>query len=416
MRFGFNLTDDARRKLLSYWNIYTFFNTYACIDNPDIVSFKPSETDFTFADKWLIESVNNFIANSDLNYANDKCFVIVKDFEKLIDDISNFYIRSNRKRFWKSENKQDQMTAYWCLYYAIKSLAQVMTPITPFISEHIWQNLVREIEKDESECIMLAGYPQKIYAKHFEGIIAQVDIAREIISQAQRLRNENNLKVKQPLRTLFVSGDESTIKVLQNLGDIIKEELNIKQIEKIEDESKFNDEFLTVNFKKAGAVLKGEVQLLKNALLNASVSQMEEYVKEYKQGKVNVDKFADLDSELFNLEKKAKKEFVISHENGITVALDITIDDELIMEGLYREFVRGLQVLRKTADFAIDERIEASFASDDDKMKEMLNLFNDKIKSEVLIKQIVEKIENPTIEREVEVGLGKIKVAFKGAK
>ena len=308
------------------------------------------------------------------------------------------------------------MTAYWCLYYAIKSLAQVMTPITPFISEHIWQNLVREIEKDESECIMLAGYPQKIYDKHFEGIIAQVDIAREIISQAQRLRNENNLKVKQPLRTLFVSGDESTIKVLQNLEDIIKEELNIKQIEKIEDESKFNDEFLTVNFKKAGAVLKGEVQLLKNALLNASVSQMEEYVKEYKQGKVNVDKFADLDSELFNLEKKAKKEFVISHENGITVALDITIDDELIMEGLYREFVRGLQVLRKTADFAIDERIEASFASDDDKMKEMLNLFNDKIKSEVLIKQIVEKIENPTIEREVEVGLGKIKVAFKGAK
>ena len=416
MRFGFNLTDDARRKLLSYWNIYPFFNTYACIDNPDIVSFKPSETDFTFADKWLIESVNNFIANSDLNYANDKCFVIVKDFEKLIDDISNFYIRSNRKRFWKSENKQDQMTAYWCLYYAIKSLAQVMTPITPFISEHIWQNLVREIEKDESECIMLAGYPQKIYAKHFEGIIAQVDIAREIISQAQRLRNENNLKVKQPLRTLFVSGDESTIKVLQNLGDIIKEELNIKQIEKIEDESKFNDEFLTVNFKKAGAVLKGEVQFLKNALLNASVSQMEEYVKEYKQGKVNVDKFADLDSELFNLEKKAKKEFVISHENGITVALDITIDDELIMEGLYREFVRGLQVLRKTADFAIDERIEASFASDDDKMNEMLNLFNDKIKSEVLIKQIVEKIENPTIVREVEVGLGKIKVAFKGAK
>ena len=397
-------------------NIYTFFNTYACIDNPDIASFKPRETDFTFADKWLIESVNNFITNSDLIYANDKCFVIVKDFEKLIDDISNFYIRSNRKRFWKSENKQDQMTAYWCLYYAIKSLAQVMTPITPFISEHIWQNLVREIEKDESECIMLAGYPQKIYDKHFEGIIAQVDIAREIISQAQRLRNENNLKVKQPLRTLFVSGDESTIKVLQNLGDIIKEELNIKQIEKIEDESKFNDEFLTVNFKKAGAVLKGEVQLLKNALLNASVSQMEEYVIEYKQGKVNVDKFADLDSELFNLEKKAKKEFVISHENGITVALDITIDDELIMEGLYREFVRGLQVLRKTADFAIDERVEASFASDDDKMKEMLNLFNDKIKSEVLIKQIVEKIENPTIEREVEVGLGKIKVAFKGAK
>ena len=416
MRFGFNLTDEARRKLLSFWNIYTFFNTYAVIDNPDISNFKPNEKDFSFADKWLIESVNNFIVNSDENYANDKCFVIVKDFEKLIDDISNFYIRSNRKRFWKSENKRDQMTAYWCLYYAIKSIIRVMCPIIPFMSEHIWQNLVREIEKDEKLCIMLSGYPEKIYDKKFDDVILQVSIAREIISQAQRLRNENQIKVKQPLRKLFVGGDENIDKVIVNLGDIIQEELNIKTIEKIESESKFNDYFLTVNFKKAGAYLKQNVQKLKSLLTECDDETMKQLVEMFNNGNINIGEFNDLSSELFNLEKKAKKEYIISHENNITVAIDITIDEELEREGYYREFVRGLQVLRKTADFQIDERICASFKTEDKNLQEMIDLFKNKIQSEVLIKNILPEIENPSIESEIEVGEGKIKVAFKGNK
>ena len=416
MRFGFNLTDEARRKLLSFWNIYTFFNTYAVIDNPDISNFKPNEKDFSFADKWLIESVNNFIVNSDENYANDKCFVIVKDFEKLIDDISNFYIRSNRKRFWKSENKRDQMTAYWCLYYAIKSIIRVMCPIIPFMSEHIWQNLVREIEKDEKLCIMLSGYPEKIYDKKFDDVILQVSIAREIISQAQRLRNENQIKVKQPLRKLFVGGDENIDKVIVNLGDIIQEELNIKTIEKIESESKFNDYFLTVNFKKAGAYLKQNVQKLKSLLTECDDETMKQLVEMFNNGNINIGEFNDLSSELFNLEKKAKKEYIISHENNITVAIDITIDEELEREGYYREFVRGLQVLRKTADFQIDERICASFKTEDKNLQEMIDLFKNKIQSEVLINNILSEIENPSIESEIEVGEGKIKVAFKGNK
>ncbi len=113
MRFGYTLTDEARRKLIAFWNIFTFFNTYACIDNPDIANFTPSEKDLSTSDKWLIESINKFIAESDENYANDKQYVVVKSFEKLVDDISNFYIRANRKRFWKSK-EADQMDAYWC--------------------------------------------------------------------------------------------------------------------------------------------------------------------------------------------------------------------------------------------------------------------------------------------------------------
>lgn len=408
MRFGFSLTDEARRKLLGFWNIYTFFNTYACIDNPDIAHFKPKESDLSMTDKWLLESVNKFVADSDQNYANDKTFLVVKDFEKLVDDISNFYIRSNRKRFWKSENKNDQMTAYFCLYKAIKSICQVMTPIIPFVTEYIWQNLVRDIETDEAECIMLAGFPTAVYEKSFDGILQEAAVARDVMSTAQRLRNENQIKVKQPLRTMFVAGGENTVKILKDFEDIIKEELNVKDLKAVTDDAMFNDEFLSVNFKKAGAVLKGDVQKLKNALAQLSEKEVREAVVGFKSGKVNIRGFESLDSDLFNLEKKPKTDFVIAHENGNTVVLDITLDEELIVEGLYREFVRGLQVLRKEANFEIDERIYAHFNASNEKIGSMIFKFAEKIKQEVLILKLVDKMEKVDISKSVEVGDGTV--------
>ena len=408
MRFGYSLTDEARRKLLSFWSIYTFFNTYACIDNPDIAHFTPKLEDLTVADKWLIESINNFIENSDKNYADDKNYLVVRDFEKLVDDISNFYIRSNRKRFWKSENKNDQMTAYWCLYNAIKSLICVMTPIIPFLTEHIWQNMVREVEKEEALCVMLHGYPTKIYNKSFEDVLANVEIAREIMSTAQMLRNENQIKVKQPLKKLYVAGDNAVKKAVDALKDIIKDELNIKEIEVVKDDSKFNDEFLSVNFKKAGQVLKGDVQKLKTTLQVLTNEEIKMAVEGFKNGKVDVGEFKGLDSELFNLEKKPKKDFVIAHENGKTIVLDITLDENLIEEGLYREFVRSLQVLRKEADFSIDDRISASFKTENKDLIKMLKKFEAKIKQEVLIKEIKEDLEKFDISKDIEVGEGYI--------
>ena len=413
MRFGFTLTDEARRKLLAFWNVYTFFNTYACIDNPDIANMTLNEKNLNISDKWLIQSINKFVQDSDKNYSEDKQYVVVRDFEKLVDDISNFYIRSNRKRFWKSENKEDQMTAYWCLYYAIKSIIRVMTPVIPFLTEYIWQNLVREIEKNETECIMLSGFPKKIYNKDFGDILEKTEIARNIISTAQRLRNENQIKVKQPLRKMYVAGGEKTVSVLKDFEDIIKEELNVKELEAVKDDSMFNDEYLSVNFKKAGAVLKGDVQKLKTTLANLTDEENKVVMAGYKKGKVNVGDFKDLDSDLFNLEKKPKSDFVIAHENGNTVVLDITLDKDLIMEGLYREFVRGLQVLRKEADFDIDERIYAYFETADEDLKSMISTFNDKIKQEVLIKKFVDYVEDFDISKEIEVGDGKILVKFK---
>ena len=412
MRFGYSLTDEARRKLIAFWNIYTFFNTYAVIDNPEIANFSPNKDKLTTSDKWLIESINKFIEESDANYANDKQYMVVKNFEKLIDDISNFYIRANRKRFWKSENKQDQLTAYWCLYNAIKSIIRVMSPITPFLSEHIWQNLVREIENNEKECVMMSGYPSKIYNEKFDEIIILTDYVRNIISNAQRLRNENQIKVKQPLKTMFINGNDMVANAVELYRDIIESELNIKQVVMEQDNSKFNIEFLNLDFRKAGAVLKGDVQKVKNYLVNATQEEMDEMVKGFKAGQLNVKEFTNLPSELFTLATKAKQEFVVANENNLTVVLDITIDRDLMLEGLSRELIRAAQVMRKSADFKVEDRIDIEFNTESEELNEIITKFQDKIKAELLARSIT-KLENPEYTETVEIGEEKVTISLK---
>lgn len=393
MRFGYTLTDEARRKLIGFWNIYTFFNTYACIDNPDIANFAPKQEDLTIMDKWLLESVNNFIKNSDSYYADDKQYLVVRDFEKLVDDISNFYIRSNRKRFWKSENKQDQMTAYWCLYHTIKSLIRIMAPITPFMTEYIWQNMVREIEKDEAEAVMISGYPTVIGNFIYDSVVEPTEVARNIITLASRLRNEKQIKVKQPLKTLYITGAESVKTAVDLYADVIKEELNIKNVELVEDQSKFNIEFLGLDFRRAGAVLKGDVQKVRNALINMPDDEMQLKVKEYKTGKVNLEGYT-LDSDLFTLNTKPKDDYVITSFENVTVVLDISIDRNLLLEGISRELIRSAQVLRKDSNFEVSDRIELYISSTSEDINEVIAKFKDKIMADLLAIKFGE-IANP---------------------
>lgn len=412
MRFGETLTDDARRKMISFWNIYTFFNTYACIDNPNIAGYKLNKNNLQVTDKWLIESVNNFVKNSDKNYADYKCYLVVKDFEKLVDDISNFYIRSNRKRFWKSENYEDQMTAYWCLYYSIKKITQVMNPIIPFLTEYIWQNLVREIEPKEAVSVVLATFPSVIMNEDFSEITKNVEVSRQIIALAQRLRNEKQIKVKQPLKLMYVIGDKTVKSAINNLYSTITEELNIKEVDYAEGSDKFTTTQLSVDFKKAGAVLKGDVQKLKILLTNASAEEMQKAVEGYNSGAVNIGEFKNLSPDIFIVSSKPKKEFVIASENGITVVLDTTIDENLMLEGLFREVVRSAQVLRKEANFKIEQRINIFVSSLSEDINKMLSVFKTKLMQEVLAVTF-EKVENPDISKEIEVAGEKVLIELK---
>ena len=399
MRFGYSLTDEARRKIMAFWNIYFFFNTYAVIDNPKLDGYKPDFENMDITDKWLIAKTNEFIQNSDKNYSEYKYYNVVKDFEVFVDDISNFYIRVNRKRFWKSSSL-DQLNAYYSLYQAIKSVIRVMAPIMPFITDYIWQNMVKQIETKEVDSVHLSSFPTKLDYDN-ASLIDEVEKAREIIYLAQKLRNEHNLKVKQPLNTMYIKCSVDYKKAVEVMKDNVLEELNIKNIEFVEDDEKFNSQRLALNFRKAGQVLKGDINKVKEILQNMPDKEMKQLVLDVKDGKnINIDNFNNLQPDLFEVKLTPKQEFAVANLGNNLVVLDIELTEELINEGYLRELIRALQVCRKEANFDITDRILLDISTKEERLNKVLTESKEIIKNEVLVKQIC-NIEKPEIEKQI---------------
>lgn len=414
-RFGFGVGDEIRRKLLGLWNAYVFFNTYAVLDNPKLDGYIPNQDELDKTDKYMIARTNEFLALIKGYYDNQNFNLIIKEFESIVDDLTNWYIRINRKRFWKSEQQKDKLNAYWTLYTTLKTLIQAMAPIIPFMSEHIWQNMVKEIETNSAQSVLLSEFPIKAYELKENDLINQTIIVKDIITFAQRLRNEAQIKIKQPLKMLYVCCDEKTKNACIEFMDIIKEELNIKEIVFENDSNKFNTSYLSVNFKTAGAVLKGEVQKLKNILAETDETKMQELVQMYKNGNVSVGSFENLSAELFVLNNKPKDEFLITVENGVTLVLDVTIDESLMIEGLYRELTRQIQIYRKEAGFKVEDRIYAELTTDSQILNKTINDYGEKIKAEALILDF-QKLEKPDFENNTNLAEEGITIKLKKTK
>ncbi len=401
-RFGMSVCEEARRKIMGLWNAFVFFDTYASIDNPRLDAYKPNEDTLTVSDKWLIQRTNDFIDLAIRSYDDNQYFVVVDEFEKYTDDLTNWYIRINRRRFWKSEDNDDKLNAYYCLYYALKNTIQIMTPIIPFMSEYIWQEMVRVYEPAEKESVMLGGFAKRTFEINDKTLLFDTEVARNIITLAQRLRNENQIKVKQPLRNLYYNGDASIKDAVTRYEQIIKDELNIKELTFEPDTSKYNDAYLTLDFKKAGAVLKGDVQKVKNILTGLSQEDMDELVRSLNNPNIDIPTFGNVASDMFIINYRPKKEFVVATEKNITIALDITIDEDLMIEGLSRELIRQIQVLRKDSGYSIEQRIILSVSSDSEIISKVMTTYKQKIMQEVLAVSIKD-LDSYTAEREVDL-------------
>ena len=409
VRFGYNLADEARRKIIGFWNIYVFFNLYAAIDNPDIASHKLVYEKLNYSDKWLLTRTNEFIKFARNAMDTFRHASLVKEFEVFVDDVSNWYIRINRKRFWKSTDKEDQMNAYACLYNAIKAIIGVMAPITPFLTDYVYQNTVREIEKDAPVSVHLTAYPEVMDIPEDKAVLESTRIAREIIATAQRMRNEAQIKVKQPLSKMYVTAQEGEYEAVKPLIGVIKEELNVKDVEFTSDTSVYNEVYFTVNFRVAGAALKGEAQKLKALVDGLDALGHAALAKQVASDSVDIGAFSGLKGNLFDAHDRPRKNFVVTTENSRTLALDTELDDELIAEGIVRELIRQIQVMRKDAGFAVEQRIYAEIIPDDDVAGAAIAKYADKIKADILAKEL-SAIEAPEAEAEFNVQSHNIKV------
>ena len=420
VRFGYNLGDEARRKLLSFWNTYTFFETYARIDKPNFEGYTPDKDAMTVTDKWLVTRTNEFIKKATAQMDDYKAYNVIKDFEIFVDDISNWYIRTNRRRFWKTGDEKDKMIAYWTLFNAINACVKVMAPIIPFMTESIWQNLTRRVLPSSELSVHLSDWPEVIPGFEDDGIISQTADARDIIAVAMRLRNEHQIKVRQPLSTLYVCADEAEIEKIKVFEKNILDELNIKQLVPVKDKAELEDSYLTVNFRAAGAVLKQNVNKMKQALESATAEEMAEYTKAAQNGeKILVKGFDEAyDPAIFTVMSKTKEGIVSAEcQNKTVVALDVVLTDALIKEGTVRDVVRQCQLVRKEAGYEVEQRVVMAIASDSDFVLATLAENKAYMADELLADELLlgETIESADYTKECEAADAKVTIAVKKA-
>jgi isoleucyl-tRNA synthetase len=364
------------------------------------------DEDIDITDRWLLTRINNFIKTSTECMENYKTPELVKAFEEYVDDISNWYVRSNRRRFWKQGQSKDKLAAYWCLYRALKSGMQVMAPVLPFMTEHIWQNMVRKFESCAEESVHLSSWPEPMPEVEDSEILGQTERVRDVIGLALKIRNEKQLKVKQPLSVMYVSGDINSVAAVNSMLDIVKDELNVKKVVFLEDFNQLNTRYLTLNFKKAGGTFKERTQELKNKLDRVTKEQMADLMLQFDGGNgVAVPGWDDaVDNEFFIEKTKYRDDISAASDKGISVALETELTEELILEGLYRELLRQCQLLRKEADLRVEQRIRLGVKSDSEAINTVVERYGNSIAEETLAFELVKQLDSPLAEKQIEAG------------
>ena len=388
VRFGFNMLEEAKKKLMAYFNMSVFFNTYASIDKIDLANYEPNLQDLNITDKWLIKITDNFVNKATLAMEDHDTKLVCDLFDKFNDEVSNFYIRINRRRFWKSEDDFDKKNAYYVLFNAIKKLSQIMAPIVPFITEYIWQHIIKEYDHLTGESIHLSTWPNVSNLIIADDIITKTDYIRTIITLGLQIRNDKQIKVRQPLAKLYLKAKKID---LGEYKDIILSELNVKELVMLNDFEELQESYVVINFKEAGAILKGDVNKVKELLNDLSQEEMKLLMDSLKENSlVKLKGYEqELPKEIFNIAFREKENISLTHQDNIEVAMDTNITMGLKKEGILRDIIRQCQVFRKEANFNVSDRIVINFETDNAFIKAILDS-----NKELLAKELLATFDN----------------------
>lgn len=364
-------------------NIYNFFSLYANTDDIDPRTFQVKYEDRDEIDKWLLSKYNRLVkvVRDDMDkFELTKVVREISDF--VIEELSNWYIRRNRRRFWKTDKDDSKFAVYSTTYEVLLGISKLIAPIVPFISEELFRSLTDE------ESVHLADFPQFDEEKINDKIENRMDLVRDLVTLGRAAREEAKIKVRQPLSKVIIDGKYK--KIISDLSDLIIEELNVKEVIFEDDLSQFMNFELKPNFREVGKLLGSKVKSFSKYLNSVDAKKL---LDDLENGPVKI----EIDGEEIEINKdyvlvniKSKKGFDVNMANNIFVILDTDLNEELINEGYVREFISKIQQFRKKLDLDVLDNIEISFVSD----KEVTEaLFNDEefIKSETLAKKIEEK-------------------------
>lgn len=390
LKFSENGVKEVMRAvILPIWNSFSFFTTYANVDKWEpAADGKAPETLENPLDRWILSSLADMV--EEIRNAMDTFHLqkAANSFEKFVENLTNWYIRRSRRRFWKSQNDNDKNEAYATLYYALLTFTKCAAPFIPFITEEIYRTLRTE---SMPESVHLCDYPEAETWRRDPYLEKQMDATMKAVSLGRFLRTQRNLKVRQPLkRAILVSGDAEIRKMLEETEDIIAEELNVKNIAVRADEEELVTLSAKANFKTLGKQLGPQmkeaaalIQALPSSQI-ASVLRGEKVSITLKSGTV-----VELGKDDLNILREEKEGMPVATEEGVTIALDTELDQALIHEGYAREFVSKVQNMRKEMNLDVSDRIMIEFKSSAEAVK-AVNEFKDYIANETLAVSIAE--------------------------
>ncbi len=370
LNFGPHITDDVRRQfILPLWNSYAFFATYASLDrfDPLAAEFQSTLASRPILDRWIISQLHLLTAqvrDALDNYDPDRAARAIERFT--IDELSNWYIRRNRRRFWKSENDADKAAAYHTLYECLTTLARLLAPFTPFLAEAMYQNLVRSVDLAGPESVHLTDYPSADPASIDAALSRDMDTVIEVVGAGHAARQEASIKVRQPLPAILVhTRDPEMFDSIMRLKDQILDELNVKALLPLNDPGQFVTYGIRPNLRILGPRLGKLVNPAREALSSwdpakvaASVEAGEPVVLSTSAGEIS------LAPEEILVDLVRLPGYATAQGPHSTVVLDTSLSPELIAEGLARDFVRGIQDARKQAGYRIEDTIEIIYEAD----------------------------------------------------
>ena len=385
-RFHGKAVQEGQRKFMgTLWNTYAFFVLYANIDEFDATKYTLDYASLSIMDRWLLSKLNTVVGEVDKNLENYRIPEAARALQEFVDEMSNWYVRRSRERFWAKGMEQDKINAYMTLYTALVTIAKAAAPMIPFMTEDIYRNLVCSIDKEAPESVHLCDFPEVHQEMMEEELEAAMEEILELVVMGRAARNTANIKNRQPIQTMYV---RSNIELSDRYTTIIKEELNVKEIVFKKDLSDFTNYTFKPQLKtvgpKYGKLLNG-IKTHLSALDGRKA--MEELTKE---GSLSFDidgQNVVLLREDLLIDTAQMEGYVTEEDSHRTVVLDTNLSEGLIEEGFVREIISKIQTMRKEAGFEVMDRIYV-YSSGNDRIADYMKRYHEEIQRDVMATDI----------------------------
>ena len=381
--FGYGPANEVKRRFLTLWNSYRFFVQYAELDGVDPTALDP-QVERPLVDRWLLSRLHLLVRTVGDALERYDLPPTVRAVEEFFDDLSNWYVRLNRRRFWKGRSDADKAAAYLTLHQTLVTLCKLLAPLLPFLAEELYQNLVLPVDPTAPESVHLCAYPEAQTEMIDVQLMTDMDRVRQVVGLGRSIRTARSLKVRQPLQRVLVACSEEERRSLLRLKPLILQELNVKSLELLDDREALVDYALKPNFRllgrRYGRLLPRIQQALTKVDPAAAVARLER--GESLLLEVGEEKLV-LDGEEIEVETRPRESLALAEEGDLTVALDVRLTCDLLDEGYAREFVHHVQGLRKQSGLDVADRITMRYRTTES-VQRILERHADYIRAETL--------------------------------